>query len=154
MRLEPRNFTVPANGDAGITVTLSAYTAGDVVGGLLTFDVARVSDRGFIERVRLVDEDSQDEPYLLYVFREQPTTIANDAAFAPTVADIQKLLFVISISTATTVNSIDFWHSAQLNYAFNAPDGNLYGYLVANASTPDYANADALSLYLDVRGDA
>jgi hypothetical protein len=144
-------FTSQANGTSGITVGLDAYTANDVVGGLLTFSVQpAVMNGGLINRVRLVDEDSQDEPYNLYLFNAEPSTIADDAAFAPTVADLQKLICVISISSATTVNSLDYWHSDTLNYVFTAPDGNIYGYLVANGGTPDYTNADTLTLYLDI----
>ena len=143
-----QNLTVSPTG--GITVALDAYTDGDVVGGLLTFDVHTAMGGGLINRVRLVDEDSQDEPYNLYLFNAVPSTIVDDAAFAPTVADLQKLIAVVSISGATTVNSLDYWMSSALNYAFTAQNGNLYGYLVATGGTPDYINADTLSLYLDI----
>lgn len=151
-----RNKTVQANtyvagGDAtaGITVGTDAYTEGDVVGGLLEFDVHTAMGGGLLNRVRLVDEDSQDEAYTWYLFNALPSVIADDAAFAPTVADLQKLVAAVAISGATTVNSLDFWHSAALNYSFTADGGKLYGYLVPTA-TPDYTNADTLSLYLEI----
>lgn len=148
-----RILTVPANGADGITVALTAYTDGDVVGGLLTFDIPTAMGGGKLNRVRLVDEDSQDEPYLLYLFNDTPTTIVDDAAFAPAIDDLRKLVAVVSISSATTVNSLDYWHSAVLNYAFTCPRGKLFGYLVANGGTPDYTNADALAIYLEVESE-
>lgn len=151
-----KNLTVPAytydsGGDhtEGITVDLDAYTANDVVGGLLVFPVNTGMGGGLINRVRLVDEDSQDEPYDLYIFNALPTVIADDAAFAPTVADLRKLVAVVAISGATTVNSLDYWHSPVLNYSYAVDGPNLYGYLVAGA-TPDYINADTLALYLEI----
>jgi hypothetical protein len=144
--------TIKANGDDGIIVALTAYTDGDVVGGLLTFDVGMVSGGGFIRRVRLIDEDSQDEPYTLYLFNAAPTTIADDAAFAAamTVADLQKLITTVAISSATTLNTFDYWHSAVLEIPFTADV--IYGYLVATGGTPDYANVDTLALFLEVSG--
>lgn len=150
MAVISKNLTVAANGADGITVDLDAYTDGDVVGGLLTFDVHTAMGGGLLNRVRLVDEDSQDEPYLLYLFNAQPSTIADAEAFAPTVADLRKLLCVISISSATTVNSLDYWHSDNLNYAFSVDGETLYGYLVPNGGTPDYTKADTLAIYLEI----
>lgn len=136
----------------GITVDTDAYTAGDVVGGLLTFDVASGMGGGVINRVRVVDEDNQGAAFDLYLFNAVPTTIADDAAFASAVliADVQKLLCKISIGSYTTLNSIKYYHSAVLNYSYTTDTGNLYGYLVANGSTPNFTNADAVSIYLEI----
>ena len=145
-----RNLTVPANGDDGIVVATDAYTDGDVVGGLLTFDVASGKGGGTINRVRLVDEDSQDEPYTLYLFNAAPTSIDDADPFAPTVADLRKLIAVVAISSAVTINTFDYWHSAVINKTYTTDTGKLYGYLVATAGTPDYTNADTLALYLEI----
>lgn len=136
----------------GITVDTDAYTAGDVVGGLLTFDVSSGMGGGLINRVRVVDEDNQSAAFNLYLFNAVPTTIADDAAFASavTIADVQKLVCKVSIGSYTTLNSIDYYHSAVLNYAFTSDAEKLYGYLVANGSTPNFTNADAVSIYLEI----
>jgi hypothetical protein len=140
-----------------LTVTLAAYTAGDVVGGLLEFDIQDASGGGICSSLRMVDEDSQAEGFSLYLFNAAPTTIANDAAFAAsvTVADLRKLIAIIPIVTGdyVTLNSLDYVHLdlvALLGHplVFNG-NGKLWGYLVAT-DTPDYANADTLWIGLDV----
>src|SRR5688500_9821651 len=135
------------------TVALTAYTAEDVVGGLLEFDVSALSvNGGLINSAVLIDEDSQAEPFKLYIFDSLPSTIADDAAFAPTVADLQKLVCVISFAAASyvTVNTFDYCIVEDINTAFSTTTGKLYGYLVANASTPDYANVDTLTITLRI----
>jgi hypothetical protein len=135
------------------TVVLTAYSAEDVVGGLLQFDVSQLSvNGGIINSAILIDEDSQAEPFKLYLFDSLPSTIADDAAFAPTVADLQKLCSVIEFAAASyvTVNTFDYCIVTDINDVFSTSTGKLYGYLVANASTPDYANADTLTITLRI----
>jgi hypothetical protein len=137
------------------TITLDAYTAGDVVGGLLTFDLSQLTTNGgLLNNLVLIDEDSQAEAYKLYLFDALPSTITNDAAFAPTIADLTKLRTVITIATAdyVTVNSMDYVLKEDINVIFSTAVGALYGYLVAT-DTPDYANTDALWLALGVIGE-
>ena len=134
-----------------LTVTLDPYTAGDVVGGLLEFSSGDSSGGGITNKLRLVDEDSQPEPYKLYVFREKPSVIANDAVFAPTVADLRKLIAVIPIVEGdyVTINTFDYAHvTLEQPLVFNG-NGSLWAYLVAD-DTPDYANVNTLYLSFDV----
>lgn len=136
-----------------LTVGTSAYTAGDVVGGLLEFDISDASGGGIVNKIRLVDEDSQAEPYTLYIFNEAPTTIANDAAFAGsvTVADLRKLIAVVSIVAGdyVTLNGFDYVHKALSQPLIFNGNGKLWAYLVA-VDTPDYTNTDTLWIGLDV----
>lgn len=137
--------------DVEPTVTLAAYTANDVVGGLLTFSVATGPRRGVIRQLLLVDEDSQAETYTLYLFSDTPTTIADADAFAPTIADLRKLIGTVAIASASyvTVNSLDYINILAIDLEFFTSSGNIYGYLVAT-DTPDYTNADTLYLRLSV----
>jgi len=136
-----------------LTVTLSAYTAGDVVGGLLTFDISDGSGGGIVNTIRMVDEDSQAEPYTLYFFNDAPTTVANDAAYATnvTVADLRKCIKVVSIAAGdyVTLNGFDYVHKALSQPLIFNGNGKLWAYLIAG-DTPDYANADTLWIGLDV----
>lgn len=134
-----------------LTVTLTAYTAGDVVGGLLEFDISDDTGGGLVNRVRLVDEDSQAEPYTLYIYNDKPAVIANDAAFAVTVADLRKLIAVVSIVAGdyVTVSTFDYVHKDLSQPLIFNGNGKLWAYLVAG-DTPDYANADSLWIGLDV----
>ena len=142
-----------------VTVTLNAYDASDVVGGVLTSDpIGQIRGGGYIEMVRLADADDQKEPYLLYLFSATPPSATADAAaFAPTNADWIVCLGCISIPAAnydaTGADACAFVDALDVktnkNIAFpNLQTDRLYGYLVANASTPDYAAATDLTLHI------
>lgn len=133
-----------------ITVDTDAYTAGDVVGGLLTMPIKAAAGGGILNSVLLVDGDGVGADLTLYVFRAAPTSFADDAAFAPTAADLQALVAIVKLGTSTSINSTSVYHVPDVNQAFRADA--LYGYLVA-AGTPTYTNADALSLRLSVVSD-
>ena len=136
-----------------LTVGLDAYTAVDVVGGLLTFRVPGTAGGGILNGISLLDEDDQSEGYTVYLHDELPSTIADDAAYAPTIADLRKQFAVVTIVTGdyTSINSLGYVHKTDLNYVFNtdASNGNIYVYLAAIA-TPDYTNADTLYLRLHI----
>jgi len=141
------------------TVDTDAYTAGDVVGGLMTFAVGGVGLSGSIRSVIVVDDHGQTEPYTLYWFYARPSTIADDAAFAPTVADLKKLATTLLLEAGdyATVNSNDVAilggrEDSAMDVPFTSDDGNLYLYAVP-ADTPDYNAATDLTFILTVRID-
>lgn len=133
--------------DVALTVTLAAYTAGDVVGGLLTIPATHAAGGGTLRQVSITDAANQKEPYTLYLFDAAPTTIANDAAFAPDIADLKKIAGTVAIAALdyTTVNSLAYAVKTGVDIEFAAPTGNLYAYLVAG-DTPDYAAAGDLAM--------
>jgi hypothetical protein len=142
-----------------VTVTTGAYTAGDVVGGTLSCDVPQLKGGGYLQAVRLVDDEAQAEPYKLWVFDAAPSTIANDAPHAPTEADYLKCVGVIDIpATAyrTDGSEADCAFAAGIDekterevFFANLSDGKLYFRLVA-VETPDYADANDLTLHVCV----
>lgn len=140
--------------EVALTVTLDAYTANDVVGGLITFEVGSAGGGGTVRWVRLVDDHNQSEPYVLYLFNAAPTVIANDAAFAPAVADLNKLVgrVVIAATDYSTINSNGWAMVDELALDYTADGGALYGYLVAT-DTPDYNAATDLTIALHVWAD-
>lgn len=137
-----------------ITVATTAYTASDVVGGLLTFSLPSASGSGALCQFRLTDAANQKEPYTLYLFDAAPSTIADDAAAALTIADLKKCIARVDIAAAdyTTINSLAIAivdvveENAAIFYKTDGK-GNLYGYLVAG-DTPDYAAATDLACRL------
>ncbi|GIL09282.1 MAG: hypothetical protein BroJett033_7930 [Chloroflexota bacterium] len=137
-----------------LTVATTAYTANDVVGGLIEIDVASAGGGGVVGQVELVDDANQKEPYILYLFRGAPTLIADDAAFAPTVADLKLLCGAVPITAGhyTTLNSNAWAQTKDLNIWYTTDSGKLYGYLVAQ-DTPDYAAAEDLTLIVTVWAD-
>lgn len=82
------------------TVTAGAYTADDVVGGLLEFPLAARANGlgGLITGVTIVDDAGAESEMELWVFNTEPDAIADNAAFAPTEDDLHA--FAGSISTA------------------------------------------------------
>lgn len=139
-----------------VTVATTAYTIGDVVGGLLTFALQSPSGCGVLGQFRITDAANQKEPYTLHLFDDVPTTIADDAPAALTIADLKKCIARVDIAAAdyTTVNSLAIAivdvveENAAVLYAADGK-GNLYGYLVAG-DTPDYTAATDLAVRLTV----
>lgn len=139
------------------TLDTDAYTAGDVLGGLLTFNVENAESgraQGYISKVEVIDSDNEGAALKLYLYGEQPTEIADDAAWAgsQTAADLVKLLGdPVAISSYDSIAGAVNLKREQVEVSpeleFNAADGNLYGYLVCDA-TPTYAAADKLTIKL------
>ena len=77
-----------------LTVGTDAYTQYDVVGGLQTITKSLgTSWFGCVLRaVSIIDAGAQSNPFKLYIFKQLPSTIADDAAWATaTIADLQKM---------------------------------------------------------------
>lgn len=137
------------------TVTLNAYTAGDVVGGLMTFTVSGSRPAsGEIRKIVLVDDANQKEQYTLLIHDDTPSTIANDAAYAPTVADLKLIIDEVVVATAdwsswnsNAVAIIGSYEDGEMHIPFHTEDGKLYMYLVAT-DTPDYAAATDLTIIM------
>lgn len=142
-----------------ITVTLDAYTANDVVGGTLSCTVPAISGGGgYIHAIRLIDDATQAEPFALWVFNSAPSTIADGAAHAPTKADWEKHIGQIAIAAAdydtsgteadcALVYGLGGSDTSQVVGFEDTDDGKLYFRLVPSA-TPDYADADDLTLHV------
>lgn len=137
--------------EAALTVSTDAYTAGDVVGGLITFDMSVAPEGALLNGIVITDAANQKEAYTLWLFNEAPTTIADADAFAPDIDDLNAVIRRISIAATdyVTVNSLAHGQVDGGNIQLPANRGKLYGYLVA-VDTPDYAAATDLWLALDI----
>ena len=138
------------------TVTLSAYTAADVVGGLMTFAVTDQGFDGAIRRIICTDDANQKEQYVLYIFDSLPSTIANDAAFAPTYADLKLLRDKVTLATAdwatldgNAVAILGGHEDGAMEIPCHSDNGDLYMYAVAT-DTPDYVAATDISFIMVV----
>jgi len=135
------DFVMTQSDGTAFVVSATAYTADDVVGGLGR--VKTGSGGGMLLRgVSIRDTHKQSEPYIIHIYRSEPSTIADADPFAPTVADAD-----LEIGTVT-INNADYATDAGSSYskAYKAIDkievressgGTLYVYLQCTA-TPDY----------------
>ena len=135
--------------DVGLVVTAGAYSDGDVVGGRINLnDLCGGGGGGVIRQVLIADDAAQSAVFKLYLYDGQPTSIADNAAFASamTMEDLEKLVAVIDIAAGdiVTLNSNTYALKTGLDYAHGS--GQLWAYLVLNGSTPTYAAIDDLTL--------
>lgn len=134
------------------TITAGAYSANDVVGGLLGFSLLNGYRQvaGFIRSVRISDDDNEKAALKLHLFESAPAAIADNAAFAPSFADLRKRFAVIAIAAAdfTTINSnAQAIVSTNTSLDFQAENATIYGYLVCDA-TPTYTAVTDLVITL------
>jgi len=135
--------------DKTLLITAGAYSASDVVGGLLTFTPNHLIEGGLLlDRVLLIDDDNEKANMKLYLFDDVPTTIADNGAFATAllVADLKKMVCApIAIDTYVTINGNAYAEADGSNDVFGIPSGKLYGYLVCDG-TPTYTATSDLFL--------
>lgn len=148
----PYNRTIRVS--VPLTVGTSAYTANDVVGGLLQINIGSPGGAGVVGQVELTDAANQSEPFVLYLFREEPTGFDDGEAFEPTIADLKKLAGRVTIGADdyVEINSLGWAQVKDVNLWYDAPEGQLYGYLVAT-ETPDYEATDDVELVMTVWAD-
>jgi hypothetical protein len=137
--------------DVPLTIDTDAYTAGDVVGGLLAIPFTRVGGGGLLRRLMVIDDDNEKTELTVYVFDQQPSTIADDAAFAPTVADLKKLIGSVVAAAAdyVTLGANAIAVKANIDMDISAPVGSIWAYVVCTG-TPTYAAETDLMLRLTI----
>lgn len=136
------------------TVTAGAYTAGNVVGGLLHFtNVFGPSFSGTLTDILVKSKSVQTTTYKLYLFSQQPSasTWTDKAAPAINAADLPYLLGVWTSGAADsglgteTTNQLD-----NVASAIHSTAQDLYGVLVCVA-TPTYASTSDVTVSVRVR---
>ena len=131
-------------------VTAGAYGANDAVGGLLTFaDAARATGMGgVVKSLLILDDAGQDVEMELWLFRETFTAMADNAAWAPSQADLRKLVGIISTADGA-------WFAAgtpsagrvEASQTYTCTGTSLFGQLVTRG-TPTFAATDDISIVL------
>ena len=130
----------------GVVCTAGAYSSGDVIGGLLTLPVSSAGGGGVIRRLMLVDDDNDGNIITFYFFTSAPDTIADNAPYAPTVADLKKQIGSVAIVAAdySTQNSnkIVIKDGDDLNIDYQITGENLFAYMVAGEAITKTATTD------------
>jgi hypothetical protein len=80
-------------------ITAGAYTAGDVVGGQLTFTGAlrEIGRGGVIQNITIVDKGNVRAEFIMVFFNASATIPANNAPFVWTAADYAKVQAIVHI---------------------------------------------------------
>lgn len=143
-------INIPAN--VSFTPGTDAYADGDVLGGLLTFALS--ANTGIITTVILAEDDNEGATLDLFLFDSEPSAIADNAAFAPTFADMQKLVRKIPMASASyfTENSLKVIQ-VDLNTPVPFWSKALYGYLVLNGDTPTFGASKTVNVRLITTGE-
>ena len=129
-------------------ITAGAYSAGDAVGGLMTFaGAARSAGKGgVIKDIKILDNGGQDTSLELWCFSGTITPVADNAAWVVGNTDLRKLVAIIPSSAGA-------WYAAgtpsacvvEVSQRYNLPSTSMYGQLVTRA-TPTFAGTVDVSV--------
>lgn len=134
------------------SVTAGAYSANDVVGGLLTFKGLR---GGTLQSVTITDKAAQNVDYLLVLFDDTPTGISDNATFAIADADLPKIIRRIDLTAASerqafTDNAI--YALPGLDIPLRAQCAALSAFLIT-LGAPAYVSTSDITVVLQVDTD-
>ena len=115
--------------------TGSIYASGEAFGGKFTITVPK---KGVIETVMMLDLDDEGIETELWLFREDFTATADNAAFAVTDADLLKLEVVIGITKFANASINQVGINNGLALPFLAPAGKFWVQCVTRG-TPNIA---------------
>lgn len=135
------------------TVTAGAYSAGDVIGGELTF--SGVPRRGIILGAYVKDKSANGVNTSLVLFKGDITTIADNAAFDLTAADENALIRQLDFTTHQTVGvsnqvSISYLDRQYIAYSLSDTQHDLRGLLFANGTTPSFGATSDITVGLTI----
>lgn len=133
-------------------ISTSAYTAADVVGGLMRFDT--MATGGDIIQVNIVDRDNEKAAGRLWFFDGKPGSVADADTFAVNDADLDKVIGWLDVAAAD-YNSIGSTGAIAPVPVTNSEDfkalgysgRDVYMYFVATA-TPTYTATGDLTFVL------
>jgi hypothetical protein len=141
------------------TVTASAYTAGQVVGGLLTFANAfRTANSGVIQSISITSKSVQASIGMkLYLFRADPTNTTWTDKTTPAIntADVANLVGGAAFNLAvgdSGLGTVTLWSQSGIGMALNTGSTSLYAVLVTTGALTPASTSDievALSILQD-----
>ena len=137
------------------TITAGAYSAGDALGGLLTFTSAAsvYKGDGKITKVVISDNAKQAAHLALALFDRTFTAMVDNAAWDPSDADNLNCLGVIDIPIANYGPGVDnnvAYVECDFNFALVAGGTSLFGQLYIITSTPTYAAVNDIQVTITV----
>ena len=155
------NNTVPIE-SAGITITQTptitagGYTAGDNVGGLLTFEYAArdAGGGGVIKDVIIVDDASESIATELWLFNQTFTAGADNAVWTPVEAELHNLITVVSTNDGTyyTGGATATIAIVEVARRYDITGTSIFGRLVTRG-TPTYNATDDITVRISLLQD-
>ena len=137
------------------TITAGAYSANDAVGGLLTFEnAALVSGAGgFVTDMQIIDDAGQDAELELWLFDQTFTAMADNAAWAPSEADLENLIAIITTADgAWCAAGTPSVARVECLQRYELAATSLFGQLVTRG-TPTYAATDDITVKIGIAQD-
>lgn len=129
------------------TVTVGAYLANDCVGGMLTFASAarNAGGGGVLKDVIILDDAGQDAELELWLFNASFTSPGDNAPWAPSQADLRKLVAIASTADGA-------WRAAgtpsaiviEVSQRYDLVGTSMFGQLVTRG-TPTFLATDDVS---------
>lgn len=115
------------------TVTSGAYSAGDIVGGLLTFDTGILNTSVIVNEVSVMLKAAVTPSLNLVLLTADPssTTKTDNAAYSLNAADAFKVRKTIPVNTLYDHGTPNEYSSGGINIVVNPTSGGLlYGLLI------------------------
>ena len=130
-------------------ITAGAYSQNDSVGGV--FSVRLPMEQGTLMSVTILDDGDQGSALELWLFEEDITGVADNAAFALTDADMGKCVGVVALDTWFDADANQICVVDNIGMVFRSLSGTLTLMLkMTDASTPTYAATDDLHIRLGI----
>lgn len=133
----------------------SAYSTGQVIGGLLTFQGTQA---GIVVDAAVLEIDQQSVVMELWLFNAKPSVIADKGTFTLSDADYAKQAGYISFPTANIASDTNgsVHYVAAQGVAVRGPivngQGTFYGYLV-NRGTPTWSTTSSVTVKVGMLSD-
>lgn len=135
------------------TVSGTAYTAGDAVGGQLRFE--GIDPVGLLHSVVILDTEEQAAPLDLVVFNQTFTATADNSPFSIASNEEDRIVGVISMTTYANLGNVSVGVLRQLGLPFK-PQGDdqstLYAQLIARDAVT-FTGVNPLTVQVGVLSD-
>lgn len=132
----------------------TAYTAGDVYGGLQTFQTIGISNSSVILtslslRINIASVPSGMVGFRLHLYSAAPSSLTDNAVWSMTTGDRSIYEGYIDLAIPTAVgSSIVYSQNDNINKQVKLSSSSLYGYLVTlGAYTPASATTSTIELH-------
>lgn len=144
---------------APTVTTGSAYTAGDVIGGVMTFANAarRSGGGGLIRNYQVIDESGTIGNYDLFIFSDTIGAVTDKATWSAASADLQKIVYHKPTQSSFPAGALKYfsdlgydWGTVEVPYICAAT--SLYGLIVAE-SGPTFTGTTQLKVRLVLQRD-